>query len=146
MYRLFCVALCIVCVYMCTELLPLGGYPIAVKYIISYHKKFSNNHILNLNQHIFSSSLLHVSTIYGHHQAGHKKGNKYTVLDSFPLKMGPIDYPQTLVNNRHCKLCNFPDERRSHVLCGGRLKSCKVHSYDLFFIVPTRAFHCTLKH
>jgi hypothetical protein len=36
MYCLFCV-LCIVCVYMCTELLPLGGYPIAVKYIISYH-------------------------------------------------------------------------------------------------------------
>jgi hypothetical protein len=30
------VVLCIVCVYMCTELLPPGGYPIAVKYIISY--------------------------------------------------------------------------------------------------------------
>ena len=27
----------IVCVYMCTVLLPTGGYPIAVKYIISYH-------------------------------------------------------------------------------------------------------------
>jgi len=37
MYCLFCVVLCIVCVYMCTELLPRGGYPIAVKYIISYH-------------------------------------------------------------------------------------------------------------
>ena len=35
-YCLFCVVLCIVCVYMCTELLPPGGYPIAVKYIISY--------------------------------------------------------------------------------------------------------------
>jgi len=33
---LFCVVLCIVCVYMCTVLLPPGGYPIAVKYIISY--------------------------------------------------------------------------------------------------------------
>jgi len=33
---LFCVTLCIVRVYMCTELLPPGGYPIAVKYIISY--------------------------------------------------------------------------------------------------------------
>jgi hypothetical protein len=43
MYCLFCVFLYIVCVYMCTELLPTGGYPIAVKYI-SYHKhvgKFS---------------------------------------------------------------------------------------------------------
>jgi len=26
---------CIVCVYMCIALLPPGGYPIAVKYIIS---------------------------------------------------------------------------------------------------------------
>jgi len=37
MYCLFCDVLCIACVYMCTELLPPGGYPIAVKYIISYH-------------------------------------------------------------------------------------------------------------
>jgi hypothetical protein len=40
MYCLFCVVLCIICVYMCTELLPPGGCPIAVKYIIyiiSYH-------------------------------------------------------------------------------------------------------------
>jgi hypothetical protein len=43
---IFCVVLCIVCfvlfsvlcVCMCTELLPLGGYPIAVKYIISYER------------------------------------------------------------------------------------------------------------
>jgi len=43
---IFCVVLCIVClvtffvlfcVYMCTELLPSGGYQIAVKYIISYY-------------------------------------------------------------------------------------------------------------
>jgi len=38
MYCLFCVVLCIICVYMCTELLPLGSYQIAVKYIISYKK------------------------------------------------------------------------------------------------------------
>jgi hypothetical protein len=37
MYCLFCVVLCIVFVYMCTVLLPPGGYPIAVKYIISYN-------------------------------------------------------------------------------------------------------------
>jgi len=36
MYCLFSDVLCIVCVYMCTELLPRGGYPIAVKYIISF--------------------------------------------------------------------------------------------------------------
>jgi hypothetical protein len=37
MLCMFCVVLCIVCVYMCTEQLPSGGYTIAVKYIISYH-------------------------------------------------------------------------------------------------------------
>ena len=42
MYSLFCDVLCIVCVYMCTELAPPGGYPIAVKYIISYHKIHPN--------------------------------------------------------------------------------------------------------
>jgi len=37
MYFLFCVVLCIVCVYMCTVLLPPGGYPIAVnKYSMPY--------------------------------------------------------------------------------------------------------------
>jgi hypothetical protein len=36
-YGLYCVVLCIVCVYMCTVRLPPGGYPITVKYIISYH-------------------------------------------------------------------------------------------------------------
>jgi len=42
MYCLLCDVLCIVCVYMCTEQLPPGGYPIAVKYIISYHKNFAH--------------------------------------------------------------------------------------------------------
>jgi len=37
MYCLFWEVLCIVCVYVCTELLPPGGYPIAVKYIILYN-------------------------------------------------------------------------------------------------------------
>jgi len=36
MYCLFCDVPCIVCVYMCTEQLSPGGYPIAVKYV-SYH-------------------------------------------------------------------------------------------------------------
>jgi hypothetical protein len=41
MYCLFCVVLCIVCVWTCTVLLPSGGYPTAVNkhiyHIISYH-------------------------------------------------------------------------------------------------------------
>jgi len=37
MYCLFCVVLCIACVYMYTVLLPPGGYPVSVEYIASYH-------------------------------------------------------------------------------------------------------------
>jgi hypothetical protein len=40
MYWLFCDLLSIVCVYMCTVLLPPGGYPIAVSKYISYHNKW----------------------------------------------------------------------------------------------------------
>ena len=36
LYCLFCDVSFIVCVYMCTEQLPPGGYPIAVKYISYY--------------------------------------------------------------------------------------------------------------
>jgi thioredoxin-related protein len=44
MYCTFYVVLYIVCVYMCTELLPPDGYPIAVnKYIISYHIIYQNH-------------------------------------------------------------------------------------------------------
>ena len=46
-----CVVLCTVCVYMCTVLLPPGGYPIAVKYIISYIIK-QGNLILPSSKHI----------------------------------------------------------------------------------------------
>jgi len=44
----FFVVLCIVCVYMCTKLLPLGGYPIVVKYIILYHIWFRAGAIARL--------------------------------------------------------------------------------------------------
>jgi len=37
MYCLFCVVLFIVCVYMCTVLLPPGGYPFPVNKYIIYH-------------------------------------------------------------------------------------------------------------
>ena len=43
-YVLFCVdcvVLCTVCVSMCTVLLPPGVDPIAVKYIISYHRRIT---------------------------------------------------------------------------------------------------------
>jgi len=68
MYCLFCVVLCIVCVYMCTVLLPPGGYPIAVKYIISYHISY---HIISY--HIISYHIIYhiISYIVSYHISYH---------------------------------------------------------------------------
>ena len=64
MYCLFCVILCIVLLYMCTVLLPPGGYPIAVKYvtyhIISYH--IISYHIISY--HIISYHIISYHIIY----------------------------------------------------------------------------------
>jgi hypothetical protein len=63
------VVLCIVCVYMCTVLLPPGGYPIAVKRIISYHIIYIISciiyHILYFLFHI-SYIIHHISYILYH--------------------------------------------------------------------------------
>jgi len=53
MYCLFCVVLCIVCVFRCTVLLPPGGYPIAVKYIKSYHRSY---YIIPYHKHKYSTA------------------------------------------------------------------------------------------
>jgi hypothetical protein len=74
-YRLFCVVLCIVCVYMCTVLLPPGGYPIAVKYIISYHISYHTIHIssYHISYHIsyrvvsYHVISYHISYIISYH-------------------------------------------------------------------------------
>jgi len=81
---LFGAILYIVCVYMCTELLPPGGYPIAVKYIISYYTidsllRRNKGHvnfwyhqpIILANQHLFyyqnehnTQNTMHASMFY----------------------------------------------------------------------------------
>jgi len=59
MHCLFCV-LCIVCVYMCTELLPPGGYPIAVKCIISFrwerNRCAPKQHVPKINLSVHSTA------------------------------------------------------------------------------------------
>jgi hypothetical protein len=42
---------------------------------------------------------------------------------SWPLKMGPIRCPETLVNNYHMTPYNIPEERRCQQHCGRSLKS-----------------------
>jgi hypothetical protein len=57
-YCLFCVVLWIICVYMCTVLLTPGGYPIAVKYIISNHNNFC--HAVSERNHLHKNwKILH---------------------------------------------------------------------------------------
>ena len=48
--------------------------------------------------------------------------NTRTFLDSWPLKMWPIDCPETSVRNYHYSLRNSPEERSSHPLRGWSLK------------------------
>ena len=65
MYCLFCDVLCIVCVYMCTELLQPGGYPIAVKYI-SYHIKLMlYREIIAVCSEIHTK---HINALWGEHK------------------------------------------------------------------------------
>jgi hypothetical protein len=58
MYCLLCDVPCIVCMYMCTEQLPPGGYPVAVKYIISHIISY---HIISyhiISYHIISYHII----------------------------------------------------------------------------------------
>jgi hypothetical protein len=48
------------------------------------------------------------------------------VNNSWSLKFTPVDCPERSVMNYHYSLCNSPEERSSHALPGGSLKSCDV--------------------
>jgi len=64
---IFCVVLCIVCfvsfsvlfvcIRMCSELLPPGGYPIAAKYITSYHNIYHTVSYHIMSCHIISNHI-----------------------------------------------------------------------------------------
>jgi len=50
----------------------------------------------------------------------------------WPLKIGPISYPGTLVTNCQSMLRNIPKEPRSYLYCGRSLKSCTLlHLYSI---------------
>ena len=44
---------------------------------IRYIKDSNTTKIFDINQHVFSPSHLHVSTIYGHHYSGTQEGSTY---------------------------------------------------------------------
>ena len=56
--RVFCVVLCIVCVWTCTVLLPTGGYPIAVNRIYQY---ITSLILRRLMSYIYGAPILDVS-------------------------------------------------------------------------------------
>ena len=92
-YVLFvCDVPCIVCVYMCTEQLPPRGYPIAVKYIISYH--IISYHIISyhiISYHIISYHI--ISYIISYHVISYhitcKMYHTITAYTTVFLKMNP---------------------------------------------------------
>ena len=45
----------------------------------------------------------------------HGPMNFKPIQDSLPLKLGPIDCPQTTLRNYHYTLSNIQEERSSHV-------------------------------
>jgi hypothetical protein len=56
--------------------------------------------------------------------------------------MGPIDCPETSVQNYHYKLCNILEERRPHLQRGGSLESC---INDESQITEYLAFVCSMQ-
>jgi hypothetical protein len=52
-----------------------------------------------------------------------KSKKKVSSWTSWPLKIGPIDCPETSVQNYHSTLRDIPKQRRSHRNRGGSLKS-----------------------
>jgi hypothetical protein len=53
----------------------------------------------------------------------HLKKSEFPWISLNPLQMGLIGYPKTSAMNYHYTLCNIPEERRSHLLSDGNLKS-----------------------
>jgi hypothetical protein len=49
--------------------------------------------------------------------------NFWSTSNSWLLKMGPIDYPETFVRNCYSTLRNIPEERSLRIQCGRSLKS-----------------------
>jgi hypothetical protein len=49
--------------------------------------------------------------------------NTWNTSNSWTLKIGPIDYPETSVRNYHSTVCNIPEESSSRIHHSGNLKS-----------------------
>jgi len=69
----------------------------------------------------------------------------YTDMDSWPLMMGPVGYPETSVRNYHYWLRNCPEERGSHLLHSGSLKSrnlkCLFYWHRFYKLIQMTQLH-----
>jgi hypothetical protein len=105
MYCLFCDVPCIACVYMCTEQLPPGGYPIAVKYIISYknvatHATRAFGHIgvtIHLLRHLTCVNRIHLKV---RHILFDERALRYSQMFLCSLRCGWSEYTS-------CKISPF---------------------------------------
>ena len=62
------------------------------------------------------------SNCYPVDTASYFKGQAVQEMNCLTLEIGPIDYPETSVNNRKFTPRNVPEERRSRSNSGGSLK------------------------
>jgi hypothetical protein len=95
MYCLFCVILCIVHVYVCTELLPPGGYPTAVKYI--------SHHIIAYGVNYKPGATRNFTEVAHYHLTLHQKSDIYhhtNVWDSH-AKLSYFHSHIRISNNHH---------------------------------------------
>jgi hypothetical protein len=64
-----------------------------------------------------------------------KKKTGFKQSKTWPLNIGPICCSETSVTDNHFTLRNIPEERISHLHCGGNLKSRKQHLHFAFRLV-----------
>jgi hypothetical protein len=107
-----------------------------VRILIKNHKH------VNLQDLCSSGKLCSIQWQFFTNISGHTIGPIFKVfffLDTWPLKLGMIGYPEMLVMNYYHMLHNFPEEHRSHLLCGGSLKLCMStckHYYYSYINIP----------
>jgi hypothetical protein len=107
---------------------PITQYRGSIYWIYWKHK-----YINRINSHILRSALFWditrclMITVYrrfGKTYRSHIHGSRVLFYsDSWPVKMVPLGWPETSVNNYHKTPRHIPEERRSHQHNGGSLKS-----------------------
>jgi hypothetical protein len=87
-----------------------------------------------ITQRVVVISNRRFETTYRFHS---KFSSIFPFLDSLTMRIGPIGCPETSVSNYHYSLYNSPEERSSHLLRDGGLKSGMTFIVSLLYNVVT---------